>query len=320
LPDDSTAPTLPSALDFNSIEGLEIRYVTLDATGFATTTINLIDPDPNDPNDGVVRIMAAVVDQNGQPAGRMGAGITVAVGTGGGQVGDLVTAVNIGGGPYTAVESGINYVADPGPGSGTITYRNLSGDPIGGTQDDVLYQTYGFGDFSYALTVPEPGNYVVQIELIEPFWQAAGSRLFDVALEGSVPTGFDDIDIYARAGGQFQALTLTETVTVSDGTLDIDFNGGGRGRGNRHRVGGAHQSAHRECNRHGQRQHRRVGQPYHADLYVGQLEHGPDRDRDRGGRHACGGAGKRQHHLCEQQQRCSLQRPQHRSRPGRHHR
>jgi hypothetical protein len=69
--------------------------------------------------------------------------------------GNLVAAINIGGGTYTAVESGINYVADPGPGSGAITYRNLSGDPIAGTQDDVLYQTYGFGDFSYALAVPE---------------------------------------------------------------------------------------------------------------------------------------------------------------------
>jgi Malectin domain/Purple acid Phosphatase, N-terminal domain/Bacterial Ig domain/Calcineurin-like phosphoesterase/Cadherin domain len=139
-------------------------------------------------------------------------------------MGDLITAVNIGGGTYTAVESGINYVADPGPSTGTITYRNRSGDPIGGTQDDSLYQTYGFGDFSYAIAVPQAGNYVVQLELIEPFWQAAGSRLFDVALEGSVPTGFNDIDIYALAGGQFQALTLTETVSVTDGTLDVDFN------------------------------------------------------------------------------------------------
>ena len=138
--------------------------------------------------------------------------------------GNLVAAINIGGGAYTAIASGVSYVADPGPGSGTITYSNRSGDPIGGTQDDVLYQTYGYGDFTYAFAVPAAGAYIVQIELIEPFWQAAGSRLFDVALEGSVPTGFDNIDIYARAGGQFQALTLTETVTVSDGTLDVDLN------------------------------------------------------------------------------------------------
>jgi serralysin len=138
--------------------------------------------------------------------------------------GNLVAAINIGGGAYTAVASGINYVADPGPGSGTITYSNRSGDPIGGTQDDVLYQTYGYGDFSYAFAVPGAGAYLVQIELIEPWWNAPGSRLFDVALEGSVPTGFNDIDVYALAGGQFQALTLTETVTVSDGTLDVDLN------------------------------------------------------------------------------------------------
>jgi hypothetical protein len=138
--------------------------------------------------------------------------------------GNLVAAINIGGGAYTAVTSGVSYVADPGPGSGTITYSNRSGDPIAGTQDDVLYQTYGYGDFSYAFAVPGAGAYIVQIELIEPWWNAPGSRLFDVALEGSVPTGFNDIDIYARAGGKFQALTLTETVTVSDGTLDVDLN------------------------------------------------------------------------------------------------
>jgi hypothetical protein len=138
--------------------------------------------------------------------------------------GIVVGGINIGGGAYTAVASGINYVADPGPGSGTITYSDRSGDPIGGTQDDVLYQTYGYGDFSYAFAVPGAGACLVQIELIEPWWNAPGSRLFDVALEGSVPTGFNDIDVYALAGGQFQALTLTETVTVSDGTLDVDLN------------------------------------------------------------------------------------------------
>jgi Ca2+-binding RTX toxin-like protein/type III secretion system FlhB-like substrate exporter len=138
--------------------------------------------------------------------------------------GNVVAAINIGGGAYTAVESGINYIADPGPATGTITYRNLSGQPIGGTQDDSLYQTYGFGNFSYTLAVPTPGNYQVKLELIEPFWQAAGSRLFDVALEGSVPTGFHNIDIYALAGGRFQALTLTQTVSVTDGILNVDFN------------------------------------------------------------------------------------------------
>ena len=82
-----------------------------------------------------------------------------------------ITAVNIGGGAYTAVASGVSYVADPGPGSGTITYSNRSGDPIGGTQDDVLYQTYGYGDFTYAFAVPAAGAYIVQIELIEPWWK-----------------------------------------------------------------------------------------------------------------------------------------------------
>ena len=88
----------------------------------------------------------------------------------------------------------------------------------------MLYQTYGFGDFSYDIAVPDDGNYVVQIDLIEPWWNAAGSRLFDVALEGSAFGSFSNIDVFALAGGQFEALTLSETVTVTDGILDIDFN------------------------------------------------------------------------------------------------
>src|SRR5262249_52035435 len=168
----------------------------------------------------VYDVTVQVSDGNG---GSDAQAIAVAV-TNVNEQGNIVAAINIGGGAYTALGSGITYVADPGPATGTITYRDKSGDPIGGTQDDSLYQTYGFGDFAYAIAVPQAGNYAVQIELIEPFWQAAGSRLFDVALEGSVPTGFNDIDIYALAGGQFQALTLTETVSVTDGTLNIDFN------------------------------------------------------------------------------------------------
>ena len=70
------------------------------------------------------------------------------------------------------IASGESYVADPGPGSGTITYSNRSGVPMGGTKDHVLYQTYGYGDFSYAFAVPGAGAYIVQIELIEPWWNA----------------------------------------------------------------------------------------------------------------------------------------------------
>jgi hypothetical protein len=220
----ATDPDAGQTLSYSIVGGADASKFTINATTGALafgTAPNFEAPTDAGANN-VYDVTVQVSDGNG---GSDAQAIAVAVtnvnepGTG-----NVVAAINIGGGAYTAVESGINYVADPGPATGTITYRDRSGDPIGGTQDDSLYQTYGFGDFAYAIAVPQAGNYAVQIELIEPFWQAAGSRLFDVALEGSVPTGFNDIDIYALAGGQFQALTLTETVTVSDGTLDLDFN------------------------------------------------------------------------------------------------
>ena len=336
LPDDASGNGLLFPTDFNSIEALEIRYVTLDSSGSATTTINVVDPDPNDPNDGIVKVMAAVVDSNGQPIGRLGAGISLAIGTTGGQnldpiaqndahslsaddvktgnvvsndsdpngdpltvskvngsgaaVGATITlasgalatvnangtfsydpngqfdglgwgesatdtltyevadgrggtdtatvtftidgvdrdavvaAVNVGVGTYTSVETGISYAANPGPIAGTIKYRNKSGDQIFGTEDDPLYQTYGYGDFEYGFALPN-GNYIVQLELVEPWWTLPGQRLFDVAFEGAVQPGFDNVDVFALAGGTWQALTMTSAaISVADGMLNIDFN------------------------------------------------------------------------------------------------
>jgi hypothetical protein len=50
----------------------------------------------------------------------------------------------------------------------------------------------------------------------------AGERVFDVAIEGSVLPGFDDIDPYAIAGPK-GAFTRSATLVVSDDTLEIEF-------------------------------------------------------------------------------------------------
>ncbi len=51
---------------------------------------------------------------------------------------------------------------------------------------------------------------------------AAGQRVFDVAVEGTVPTEFDDVDPFGTAGAK-GAFALSTTVAVTDGTLNIDF-------------------------------------------------------------------------------------------------
>ena len=51
---------------------------------------------------------------------------------------------------------------------------------------------------------------------------AAGKRVFDVAIEGTVFPAFDNIDPFAIAGPK-GAFTRSVTLTVADGTLDIEF-------------------------------------------------------------------------------------------------
>uniref|UniRef100_UPI000475A53D T9SS type A sorting domain-containing protein n=1 Tax=Flexithrix dorotheae TaxID=70993 RepID=UPI000475A53D len=65
----------------------------------------------------------------------------------------------------------------------------------------------------------------VKIFLIELFngVTGPGQRVFDIALEGVVPSAMDDIDMFARAGAK-KAFMIESVVTVSgDGILDIDF-------------------------------------------------------------------------------------------------
>lgn len=68
-----------------------------------------------------------------------------------------------------------------------------------------------------------PGTEVqVTILLAELFGNvdAAGERVFDIEIEGSIPAGFDDIDKFATAGPK-GAFALSTTVTVVGDTLDI---------------------------------------------------------------------------------------------------
>ena len=59
-------------------------------------------------------------------------------------------------------------------------------------------------------------------ELYAACGQAAGKRVFDVEVEGVVPSVFNDIDPYG-IGGAKGAFVLTHTLTVQDGSLDFAF-------------------------------------------------------------------------------------------------
>jgi len=129
--------------------------------------------------------------------------------------GTVVFAVNSGGSAYTAAD-GTEYQADTNYTGGN---NYTTTDPIDGTTDDPLYQSERYGNFSYAVDVPD-GQYEVTFKLAEIFWTSDDQRIFDVNIEGQEV--ISDLDVHSRVGHD-RALNVTRTVTVSDGTMNVEF-------------------------------------------------------------------------------------------------
>ncbi|MDE6692499.1 MAG: DUF4982 domain-containing protein [Muribaculaceae bacterium] len=102
-------------------------------------------------------------------------------------------------------------------------------DPIAGTDEWPLMQTFRFGrhKLSYSLPVTD-GRYRVELYFIEP-WHGTGGgegsdceglRIFDVAFNDS--TVIDDLDIWAEAGHD-RLLKKVVECDITDGHLDISF-------------------------------------------------------------------------------------------------
>ena len=96
--------------------------------------------------------------------------------------------------------------------------------PIGGTEDDPLYQDLRFvrdGSFSYRFDVAAAAEFQVTLHLMAPALEGRGSVVMDVLAEGGLV--FNDLDVVAEAAGTYRALARTFTVSVSDGRLDLRF-------------------------------------------------------------------------------------------------
>lgn len=102
-------------------------------------------------------------------------------------------------------------------------------DPIRGTRDWTLFQTFRFGRHLLNYDFPvEAGEYRIELYFVEPWYGTGGSsktdceglRIFDVAVNDSVL--IDDLDIWAEAGHDGVCKKVVYA-TAKDGHLKISF-------------------------------------------------------------------------------------------------
>jgi len=125
----------------------------------------------------------------------------------------FVYAVNVGG-PEISF-NGYTYSADQFSTDGAT--RDIT-DDIEGTEEDILYQSERYGDYSYEIPVTN-GSYDVLMHFAETYWDEAGKRLFHVSVEGE--RIFTDLDL-ADSAGQLTAFQHTvQDVVVTDGSLTV---------------------------------------------------------------------------------------------------
>jgi hypothetical protein len=105
--------------------------------------------------------------------------------------------------------------------------QRQTNDPIRGTLDWPLLQTFRYGRHNLAYEFPVPDrDYQVELYFIEPWYGTGGGmdckgwRLFNVAVNGKVK--ITDLDIWNEAGHD-KLLKKTLNVTVTGGKLKISF-------------------------------------------------------------------------------------------------
>ncbi|MFC1668222.1 discoidin domain-containing protein [Chlamydiota bacterium] len=99
-------------------------------------------------------------------------------------------------------------------------YASSTPETITGTDLQAVYRTNRYGDMSYKIDLPS-GEYEVTLLFAETYWEEPGSRVFDVAIEGT--TLWSDVDVFSLAGGKNSAFNLTTQITITDGNIVISF-------------------------------------------------------------------------------------------------
>ena len=147
----------------------------------------------------------------------------------------VIYRVNAGGAEIAAIDGGPNWAADTGTflanvgSNGTAGFNVSPGGTVAPTTPADIFQTErwdaaGGSEMQWAFDNLDPGTYEVRLFMGNGFsgTSGVGARVFDVAIEGSVPSNLDDVDLVARFGHLTGGM-VSNTVEVTDGTLNIDF-------------------------------------------------------------------------------------------------
>jgi len=86
-----------------------------------------------------------------------------------------------------------------------------------------VYQTNRYGNFTYTIPGFTAGDtYTIRLHFAEEYWTTAGSRIFNVLIDGTQV--LTDFDIFATAGGEYIAVVEQfSEVAPSNGTFTIQF-------------------------------------------------------------------------------------------------
>jgi beta-glucanase (GH16 family) len=127
----------------------------------------------------------------------------------------VVKAVNSGG------SAAGSFSADGSFAGGTAASSTASIDTSGviNAAPQAVYQTERYGNFTYTLTGFTAGaNYTVRLHFAEFYWDNAGQRKFNVAINGTQV--LSSFDILATAGGKFKA-TVQEFAATANASGQI---------------------------------------------------------------------------------------------------
>lgn len=132
----------------------------------------------------------------------------------------LVTAINAGGDTQGAFLADTDYTGgSPYSSSATVDTSNVTN-----PAPQAVYQTVRYGNtFSYTIPGLTPnGTYTVRLHFNELYWNSAGSRVFNVAINGTQV--LSNFDIYQTAGGANKAITEQFPATPdANGNVTISF-------------------------------------------------------------------------------------------------